>query len=50
MEKEHTGENMSKCLFDIIKDYNIKKILDYIIIDDAPDNDIIIMALLRVLY
>jgi hypothetical protein len=40
---------MLKYLFNVIKDYNIKKNLGYIVIDNALDNDIIIIALLRAL-
>ena len=45
MEKEHSGENIAKYLLKVIKDYEIKKNLGYIIIDNALDNNIIITLL-----
>ena len=46
VEKEYTGENMSKYLFNVIKEYKIKKNLGYIVINNALNNNIIIIALL----
>jgi hypothetical protein len=40
---------MSKYLFDVIKEYRIEKNLGYIIIDNALNNNIIIIALLQAL-
>jgi len=45
VEKEHSGENIAKYLLKVIKDYEIKKNLGYIIIDNALDNNIIITLL-----
>ena len=45
MEKEHSSENIAKYLLEVIKDYEIKKNLGYIIIDNALDNDIIMTSL-----
>jgi hypothetical protein len=45
VEKEHSGENIAKYLLDVIKDYEIKKNLGYIVIDNALDNNTIISSL-----
>jgi hypothetical protein len=49
VEKEHSGENMSKYLINVIKEYDIEKNLGYIVMDNAPDNDTIIAAFSRAL-
>ena len=46
VEKEYTSENISKYLFNVIKEYKIEKNLGYIIINNALNNNIIIIALL----
>jgi len=40
---------MSKYLFNVIKEYKIKKNLGYIVIDNALNNNTIIIALLQAL-
>jgi len=49
VEKEYTSENMSKYLFDVIKEYRIEKNLGYIVIDNALNNNTMIIALLQAL-
>jgi len=41
---------MLKYLFNVIKEYKIEKNLGYIIINNALNNNIIIIALLQALY
>ena len=43
VEKEHSSENIARYLLKVIKDYEIKKNLGYIIIDNALDNNTIII-------
>jgi hypothetical protein len=45
VKKEHSRENILKYLINVIKEYEIEKNLGYIIIDNALNNDIIIIAL-----
>ena len=45
VEKEHSGKNMAKYLLKVIKDYEIKKNLGYIIIDNTLDNNIMMTLL-----
>jgi len=42
---EHTGENMSKLILDVIKEYGIQKNLGYFTMDNAPDNDTLLTHL-----
>jgi len=49
VEKEYTSNNMSKYLFNIIKDYRIEKNLGYIVIDNALNNNTIMIALSQAL-
>ena len=46
VEKEHISKNILKYLFNVIKEYKIKKNLGYIVINNALNNNIIIIALL----
>ncbi len=42
---EHTGENMSKYVIEVIKEYGIIHNLGYFVIDNAPDNDTMMTTL-----
>ena len=43
--REHLGLNMLKYVIKVLKDYDIIRNLGYFIIDNAPNNNIIITAL-----
>ena len=45
MVGEHLGENMSKYVIKVLKEYDIIRNLRYFTIDNAPDNNTIIAAL-----
>ena len=45
VEKEHSGKNMARYLLEVIKDYEIKKNLGYIVIDNALDNNTLMTSL-----
>lgn len=40
--REYSGDNLSKYVLEVLKEYDIIKNLGYFTIDNAPDNDIII--------
>jgi hypothetical protein len=42
---EHTGDNMSTYVLDVLKEYDIIKNLGYFTMDNAPDNDTMIATL-----
>ena len=42
---EHSGENMSKYLLHVIREYSIESNLGYIVMDNASDNDTLMTAL-----
>lgn len=42
---DHSGENMSKYVLEVLKEYDIIKNLSYFTMDNALDNDTIITAL-----
>jgi hypothetical protein len=42
---EHSGENMSKYVLEVLIQYNIIKNLGYFVIDNAPDNNIMMASL-----
>ena len=42
---EHSGENMSKYVIEVLKEYDIIRNLRYFTIDNAPDNDTMMAAL-----
>ncbi len=42
---EHSGENMSKYVIEVLKDYDIIRNLGYFTMDNAPDNDTMMTTL-----
>lgn len=42
---EYSGENMARYVLEVLKEYDIIRNLGYFIMDNAPDNDIIMAAL-----
>ena len=47
--REHTRDNMSTYVLDVLKEYDIIKNLGYFTIDNTPDNDTIMATLSLVL-
>ena len=40
LKEEHTGENISEVIMDVVKDYGIASKLGYFMMDNATNNDI----------
>jgi hypothetical protein len=43
--KEHSGENMARYVLEVLKEYDIIHNLGYFTMDNAPDNDTIMITL-----
>lgn len=50
VDGEHTGENMSKSVMDVIEDYSIASKVGYFVMDNATNNDTMMRALALGLY
>jgi hypothetical protein len=47
---EHLGENITRYVLEVLKEYDIIRNLGYFIINNVPNNDIMIITLSHSLY
>jgi len=42
---KHSGQNIAKCLFDVVKEYGIGEKIGYFQLDNATNNDTVVAAM-----
>ena len=47
---EHSGENMGACVFQVIREYGIRKRIGFLVLDNVASNDVIVDYILRKAY
>ena len=50
VDREHKGKNLALYIMEVIKSWELSQKLGYIVIDNAPNNDVIIQFILEGLF